>query len=223
MMDRVCPSNSLHVILNQRPACCRLQGRRKRGAKSDAIETKYTTAATGAMSAPIQKNRPEIVPRRSTPSTRPAAFSLDGRCSSKRRRRQSSSLPEGFVEGVAGAANGADRIAFPAARERLAQPPDVNVDGAFVDLRRLPPNRIEQLGAREHPAGLFEQIFEEPELRRAEVDVARAAANPPGLPIKIEIAGKKAFGNPLRPASSQKRPDPRHELGHRERLDDIVV
>src|SRR5208282_4319729 len=104
-------------------------------------------------------------PRPSTPSTRPAAFSLNGRRSSVRRRRQPSNLPEGFVEGVSGAANGADRIAFPPTRERLAQPPDVDVDGALVDLRRLPPNRIEQLGAREHPARLFEQIFEEPELR----------------------------------------------------------
>ena len=86
-----------------------------------------------------------------------------------------SNLPEGFVEGVAGAANGADRITFAPPRQRLAQPPDVDVDGALVDLRRLPPNRIEQLGAREHPAGLFEQIFEQPKIGRAEADVALAA------------------------------------------------
>src|SRR5271170_1785416 len=46
---------------------------------------------------------------------------------------------EAFVEGVARAAHGADRVAFAALRQPLAQTADVHVDRAFVDLRRSPP------------------------------------------------------------------------------------
>ncbi len=46
-----------------------------------------------------------------------------------------SSASEGLVEGVAGAANGADRIALLAARQRLTQATDMDIDGPLVDLR----------------------------------------------------------------------------------------
>src|ERR1700722_19576987 len=116
-----------------------------------------------------------------------------------------SRFSEGFVEGVAGSADGSDGIAFAAAGERLAQAPDVDVDRAFVDLRRLPPHAIQQLRAREHPAGLLQEIFEQPELGRAEMDVARAAPHPPRLPVEIEIARIETLGDPLWPAAAQKR------------------
>src|ERR1700729_3384861 len=75
-----------------------------------------------------------------------------------------SRLAESFVEGVAGAAHGSDRIAFAPARQRLAEAPDMDVDRAFVDLRRLAPHAVQQLRAREHPAGLLQKIFEQPKL-----------------------------------------------------------
>src|SRR4029077_11882354 len=83
-----------------------------------------------------------------------------------------SRFTEGFVEGVAGSAHGSDGVAFAPARQRLAQAPDMDVDRAFVDLRRLAPHAVQELRAREHPAGLLQEIFEEPELGRTEVDVA---------------------------------------------------
>jgi hypothetical protein len=54
-----------------------------------------------------------------------------------------SRLAERFVEGVAGAAHGSDRIALAPTRQRLAQPADVDVDRAFVDLRRLAPHPVQ--------------------------------------------------------------------------------
>jgi hypothetical protein len=73
----------------------------------------------------------------------------------------------------------------------------VDIDRVFVDLRRLAPHAVEQLRAREHPARLLQEIFEQPELGRAEVDVANAPPHPPRLPVKIEIARTETLGDPL--------------------------
>src|SRR5271165_5958646 len=132
-------------------------------------------------------------------------------------------LAEGLVEGVAGAANGTDWIALAPPRQRLAQPPDMNVDRALVDLRGLPPDAIEQLRAREYAPRLFQKIFQETELRRTEMDVAGAAPHPAGFAIEVEVAGIEAIGDALRTAAAQKRPNTRHQLRNRERLDHIIV
>ena len=79
----------------------------------------------------------------------------------------------------------------------------MHVDRAFIDFRRPPPNQIEQLGAREHPARPFEQIFQQPEVGRPEVNEAIAAPNEPGDPIQIEVAGIKALGDAFRSAAPQ--------------------
>src|SRR3984957_4833258 len=83
--------------------------------------------------------------------------------------------PEALVDGIASAADGADRIALPAFRQFLAQASDVNIDGAFVDLDRAPPHQIEQLRSREHAPRLFEEIFQQPKIGRAEANVPIAA------------------------------------------------
>ena len=48
--------------------------------------------------------------------------------------------------------------------ELAAQPPDVGVDGAAVDLLRIPPDVGEELGARLNPPAALEQDLQEPEL-----------------------------------------------------------
>src|ERR1700679_3397547 len=96
-----------------------------------------------------------------------------------------SRFSEGFVEGVAGSADGSDGIAFAAAGERLAQAPDVDVDRAFVDLRRLAPHAVQEVRARKPPPRFLKKIFEQPEPGRPEVDAAHAPPHPPRLPVEI--------------------------------------
>ena len=100
-------------------------------------------------------------------------------------------LAERLVEGIAGAAHGADRILFAGVRQGLAQPPDMHVDRALVDFRRKPPDAVEQLRAREHAAGLLHQMFEQAKFGRPQMHVARAAMNAPVLPVEFEIARDK--------------------------------
>src|SRR5262249_27740996 len=68
-------------------------------------------------------------------------------------RFQSRRLPKPVVERVAGAADGADRIGIVTAVERLAQPADMDVDGALVDIDFAAPHAVEKLFAREHATG----------------------------------------------------------------------
>src|SRR5580704_9648587 len=83
---------------------------------------------------------------------------------------RSTRFPEPIVERIAGATYGTDRVDGVAAIERLAQAADMDVDGALVDIDVAAPYPVEQLLAREHPAGTFHQKFEQAELRRAELD-----------------------------------------------------
>jgi hypothetical protein len=61
----------------------------------------------------------------------------------------------------------------------------VNVDRPFVDLRRPPPHKVEQLRAREHAARPFEQIFQQLEVGLPEVNEAVAAPHEPRDPVEI--------------------------------------
>src|SRR5580658_3293516 len=94
------------------------------------------------------------------------------------RSGRSTRLAEAVVERIAGAAHGADRIDGVAAVERLAQAPDMDVDGALVDIDVAAPDAVEQLLAREHPAGTLHQKFKQPELGGTEVDRAARARHP---------------------------------------------
>src|SRR5262249_25945011 len=87
-------------------------------------------------------------------------------------RLQLRRLPQTVVEGVAGAADGADRIGIVTAVERLAQPADMDVDGALVDIDFTAPHAVEKLFAREHATGPLHQKFEQTIFGRAEIDRA---------------------------------------------------
>src|SRR5579863_8798662 len=130
---------------------------------------------------------------------------LRSESASPRRRPDSAPIAsaERIVDGVAGAAHGANWIPLLALRQPLAQASDMHIDRAFVDLRRSTPDKVEQLPAREHPARLLEQIFEQPKIRRPQADVAIAAADAPGQPIQIEVSGAEPFGDPFRPAAPE--------------------
>ena len=72
-------------------------------------------------------------------------------------------LPVG-VKRVAGRADGPDEVRSIAGIQRLAQPADVHVHGPGVDVGIVRPDRIEQPLTREDPAGMFEEMLQEPEL-----------------------------------------------------------
>ena len=76
--------------------------------------------------------------------------------------------------------------------ERLAQAPDMDIDGALVDIDVAAPYRIEKLRAAVHAARVLHQMFEQAELGRRQVDVARPPGDPPGAAVKREIAGLAA-------------------------------
>ena len=99
----------------------------------------------------------------------------------------------------------------------------MHIHRAFVDLGRPPPDKVEQLRPREHPARLLEQIFEQPKIGRPEAYVAIAAPNASGEPIQIEVSGVESLGDPFRPAAPEQRAHSGHQFDHRERLDDVVI
>src|ERR1700719_765709 len=80
-----------------------------------------------------------------------------------RKPNRSRALNDAVVEGVTGAANGADRVGGAAAIKRLAQASDMDVDGALVDVDVAAPDTIEQLLARKHPARVLHQGVEQAE------------------------------------------------------------
>jgi hypothetical protein len=53
-----------------------------------------------------------------------------------------------------------------------------------------PPDKVEQLRPREHPARLLEQIFEQPKIGRPEADFAIPTADAPGEPAQIEVTSR---------------------------------
>ena len=107
--------------------------------------------------------------------------------------------------------------------QRLAQPADVHVDGALLDVDVAAPHPVEKLAAGEHALGMAHEEMEHAELRRSGPDRlpmtgdAMAHRVQP-QPVDLERAVVADRSGPL-----QHRADPRHQLLHRERLDDVVV
>ena len=96
----------------------------------------------------------------------------------RRRCRRSAAEPASSLvelEHVARAAHGAHRIGLVAADQRLAQPTDMDIDGALVDIGVAAPDAVEQLRARQHPPRALQQEFEQPELGRSEPHLRGAA------------------------------------------------
>src|SRR5687768_8975843 len=72
------------------------------------------------------------------------------------------------VEGVAGGTDGANQVGLAAGIDRLAQPPNVNVDGPQFDVAVVAPDRVEQPLAREDPTRPLEEMAQQAELGRAQ-------------------------------------------------------
>src|SRR5882762_5921179 len=74
------------------------------------------------------------------------------------------------VERVADRAHSAQQIGAAGAVERLAQPPDMDIDGAHLDLGIVAPYPVEQLLAREHAAGMLQKMAQQAVFGRPEMD-----------------------------------------------------
>src|SRR5262249_30251931 len=114
-----------------------------------------------------------------------------------RRWLQSRRLAKPVIERIAGAADGADWIGIVTAVERLAQPADMDVDGALVDIDFAAPHPVEKLLAREHATGPLHQKFEQPIFGWAEIDRAAGARDALLLAINLEVAEGQHVGKPL--------------------------
>src|SRR5690242_4037798 len=86
------------------------------------------------------------------------------------------------IGGVADAAYGADQAAVPA--EFGAYLGDVYVDRTGTGMRRVPPDRGEQLLPAVHPAGPAHEVGEQVELGRREAD--RGVTGPHGAPLDVQ-------------------------------------
>ena len=75
------------------------------------------------------------------------------------------------VERISGRTNGADEVRAAAIVQRLAQAPNVNVDGPSVDVGIVAPDGIEQAFTREDAARMLEEMLQKAELSRAERDL----------------------------------------------------
>src|SRR5215217_4444592 len=79
------------------------------------------------------------------------------------------------VECVADGTDGAQQIPAAILVERLAQPPDVHVDRAHLDLGFVSPEAVEQLLARKHSCGIFQKMAQQAKFGRPEMDETSGA------------------------------------------------
>src|SRR3982751_5955975 len=113
-------------------------------------------------------------------SSPPAGSSGSPRETDLRHRR------EALVERIPCPADGADRVGFAAAVDGLAQPADMHIHGALVDIDVVAPHAVEQLLARIDTAGVAHQIFEQPVFGWTQVQIAAGAADAMALAVEFE-------------------------------------
>src|SRR6266699_1698612 len=107
------------------------------------------------------------------PSLRhPRASSLLNEASrpSPPRKRRARGRSADAVERIADRAHGAQQIGAAGGIERLAQPADMDIDGAHLDLGIVAPYPVEQLLARKHAAGMLQKMAQQAVFGRPEMD-----------------------------------------------------
>ena len=85
----------------------------------------------------------------------------------------------------------------------------MDVDRSLLDLGRLAPSPSSNC-VREYAAGPFQEIFEEAELDRSEMDLALAAPHPARFTIELEVAGVELIGDTLGTTAAQQSANPSH-------------
>ncbi len=89
-------------------------------------------------------------------------------------------------------------VAGHVAHQRLAKTPDMHVDGAGLDIDVRAPDRVQQLLAAEHPAGMLDQVVEQAEFGRPQVDFLAVAADAVGDAVDDDVAVGPAGRRPGR-------------------------
>src|SRR5215218_3866394 len=107
-----------------------------------------------------------------------------------------------------------------------AELPHVDVHRAGIAGERVPPDALEQLVARQHEAAVVEQLPEQVELLRRELDLLVAHLALAAAGVDREVAMVEHLGlrvAPLRGRAPQNGLDARDELARVERLRQVVV
>ena len=89
------------------------------------------------------------------------------------------------------------------AAEGAAQAADVDVDGAGLDVDVRAPDRVEQLLAREHAAGVLHEVVEQAKLGGAQVHVLAGALHPVGGAVDDDVAVADAVFGQARADAAQ--------------------
>src|SRR4051812_26370890 len=98
----------------------------------------------------------------------------------------------------------------------------MHVDGSLVDVDVTAPDPIHQLLAREDARGSLHQELEQLELGRPEMQLLAAAAHAVLPAVEMQVMGRENVADMSWAGSPEQGAHPRHQLGHGERLDDIV-
>ena len=126
-------------------------------------------------------------------------------------------------EAVASAAHGLHEAVVAAGLERLAQPADVHVDRALLDVHVAAPDAVEQLAPRVDAVRVGHQEGEQPVLRRAERNGLAVSGHAMSRLVERQSFDIDALGVADRSAAAQDGLDPRDQLARGERLGHVVV
>src|SRR5688500_4109934 len=111
--------------------------------------------------------------------------------------------------------------------ELLSEPRDVQVDGARRRHRVVAPDLVEQLVAAERGAAMFDEILQQLEFACREVEGRAGLDDLSATEVDGDVAKAKGLAGECcrrcRAAAAQERLDAPQELGHLERLDQVVV
>src|SRR5262249_57848524 len=117
----------------------------------------------------------------------------------------------------------ADEVAAAVLVEGLAQAPDVDVDGARLDLGFAAPDCVQELLPREDAARPLQEHAQEPELSRAQMHGVAVPGDAVARKVHHEVGITQRLGAGGRPRAAQYPLEARPPLGDAEGLHDVVA
>ncbi len=99
---------------------------------------------------------------------------------------------------ITSAAHGLNQSIVAAGREQFAQPQDVDVDGALIDIHIVSPYIIQYLRPTVHTVGVAHEKMQQPELDRTEIEGRAVRLYPvrdriqnQAVVFQLELAGQR--------------------------------